>query len=358
MNFPNPNSNNNNNNYSNNENSNNNNNYYDNKNNKMDFEVKNINKMILDLNKNIQNIDEKFNNINNNNKNDFKKNSDFNMGKIGFYNNNNNNNNNICNSNNNINNNNNIKNNINDFPNNDKGIQKLNNKMVIDDDLSKAVDPMVNQNPINSNQQNNVNSNINCNNNNNQINNSNNNSNNNNSNQNSSYNSNDISLINEINGKHQDIKKILDIRKKTLRGLAKFCMDKDIPSTLNYLNMINDLTIYHDFLNYSLLQSQTIRVPLTMDNACFLLDHVIDLVNSKYDNYKKVGVHSALVILRLFSDRIITTKCSSTVGIDLSKEDRLKKCDKIIEIYKSFRVLNSLEMIFSKKIQDEVRFFI
>jgi len=164
----------------------------------------------------------------------------------------------------------------------------------------------------------------------------------------------DLELIEEIDLKHSDIKKILYTRKNTLKRLAKFCIDRDVPSTLNYLSMINELAIYNDFLNYSLLQTDTIRVPLTMDNASFLLSHVNDLINSRYENYKKVGIHSALVLLKLFSDRIITTKNSNTNGIDLSKEDRIKKCDKLIEIYRGIISLSSLEQLLQKKSHDEV----
>ena len=135
-------------------------------------------------------------------------------------------------------------------------------------------------------------------------------------------------------------------------------MDRDVPSAINYLHMTNELAIYHDFLNFSLLQTNTIKVPLTLDNANFLLSHVVDLINSKYENYKKVGTHSALVILKLFNERIINTKCSITNGIDLSKEDRIKKCDKIIDIYQAIQDLKSLDSIIQRKSGDEVRFSI
>jgi hypothetical protein len=164
----------------------------------------------------------------------------------------------------------------------------------------------------------------------------------------------DLSIINEINDKHPAIKKILYGRKNMLKRIAKFCAEKDVASALNYLSMINETCIYNDFLNFSLLQTDTIRVPLVMDNALFLLTHVIDLINSKYDNYRRVGLHSSLVLLKLFSERIITTKGSVTNGIDLNKEERLKKCDKIIDIYKSIRDLSIIEQLNNQKENDDV----
>lgn len=260
-----------------------------------DFDLNNLNNMISNVNQNIQNIEDRFNNPNikkNNNNDDFIKKTDFNMNKIGFYNNG-------------------LQ--PTDFENNN---YSNNNRMEIDDEYKKQ----------NSNNNNNFNNNF-----------------------------NDQQIMNDINEKHTDIKKILFLRKNTLKRLAKFCIDKDIPSTLNYLLMINELAVFNDFLNYSLIQTDTIRVPLTMDNASFLLSHVADLVNSKYENYKKVGIHSALKLLKLFSERIITTKGSLTVGIDLSKEDRIKKCDKIIDFYKTFKDLHSFESILNKKYPEEVR---
>lgn len=159
------------------------------------------------------------------------------------------------------------------------------------------------------------------------------------------YDQNELTIINEVNKIHIDLKKIINNRKNTLKRLSKFCVEKDVPSTINYLNMINELAIYNDFLNYALLQSDTVRVPLTMDNTTFLLNHVLDLLKSKYDNYKKTGIKSATVMLKLFGERIISIKGSTSHGIDLTKEDRLKKCNSIIDIYKTINNLNLLNSI-------------
>ncbi len=83
---------------------------------------------------------------------------------------------------------------------------------------------------------------------------------------------------------------------------------------------------------------------------------ILDLVNSKYDNYKKVGLNCALVILKLFSERIITTKGYPSFGIDLNKEERIKVCDKIIDIYKSIKGMPLLESLVNQKQNDEVSY--
>lgn len=285
----------------------NNNNYDPNiNNNNFNNDLKNINNMIFNVNKNIQNIEDK---MNKKQESDYQKNKDFNMGKIGFYNNNNDN-----------------------FQNNNKNIS---NKMEIDDQFYQP-NQMINNNPNNKNynyKEENIRK----------------------DNKDFIVNNNqELNIINDINEKHSDIKKILFLRKNTLKRLAKYCLDKDVSSTLNYLQMMNELAIYNDFLNYSLLQIDTIRIPLTMDNAALLLSQVGNLINSKYENYKKTGIHSALVLLKIFSDRIITTKCSLTVGVDLSKEDRIRKCDKIIDCYKLIKDLGSYESLLSKNSNDEV----
>lgn len=269
-------------------NSNNNNNYDkryskpNNEENNID-EIKNMNMILNNLNKNIMGIEEKIKGNDN-----FSKNSDFNKGKIGFFKNENDNINNV--------------NMINDEEDN---MNKNMNKMDIDDEVINPDD--------------------------------------------------DSKVLREINDKTNDIRKILSQRKKTLSRLAKFCVDKDISSTLNYLSMINELAIMNDFLNYFLVQTGSPQVPISMDNSIFILNNILSLIEAKYDNYKKVGVHSALIILKLFAERIISTKCTNSVGIDLNKEERIKKCDKIIDIYKTIKILPSLESIISKKNQDEVR---
>lgn len=285
-----------------------NNNYNSNSDNNINNDLRNINNMIFNVNKNIQNIEDR---VNKKHDQDYQKNKDFNMGKIGFY-----------NYSEGTNNNKNVSNKMeidetNDFP---KGVnnvnQYINNKFPLNFKEESFKKDVKDQGQGNSNIE--------------------------------------LSIINEINEKHSDIKKILYLRKNTLKRLAKYCLDKDVSSTLNYLQMMNELAIYNDFLNYSLLQIDTIRIPLTMDNAALLLSQVGNLINSKYDNYKKTGINSALVLLKIFSDRIITTKCSITVGVDLSKEERLRKCDKIIDSYRLIKDLGSFISITSKDSLDEV----
>lgn len=269
-------------------NSNNNNYNYDKKYSKNDEnnidEIKNMNIMLNNLNKNIMGIDDKIKGNEN-----FNKNSDFNKGKIGFFKQDNNKNNND----------------------EEEKIKQNFNKMDIDDEIVNPDDDSF-----------------------------------------------DVKVMKEINDKTNDIRKILNQRKKTLSRLSKFCVDKDISSTLNYLSMINELAVMNDFLNYFLVQTGSPQVPISMDNSIFILNNILMLIEAKYDNYKKVGVHSALIILKLFAERIISTKCTNNVGIDLNKEDRIKKCDKIIDIYKTIKILPSLEAIISRKNQDDVSNFI
>lgn len=168
----------------------------------------------------------------------------------------------------------------------------------------------------------------------------------------------DLSIIQKINAPHQKFKKILSNRKTTLSRLAKFCIDKDIPSTLNYLNMINEQPIYHDFLNFSLLQSETIKIPLTLDNANILMTRIYDLINSSYHNYRLVGIKCATVILELFTERIITTKNAVySQGIDLSREDRVKKCNKLVEQFINISNLDIIRFILSKHDREENEVF-
>jgi hypothetical protein len=169
---------------------------------------------------------------------------------------------------------------------------------------------------------------------------------------------NDEEIMLSINNKHNDIKKILFNRKNSLKRLAKFCIDTDINSTLNYLSIINDLSVYYDFINYSLLQTEIVKIPLKLDNARFLLTSIYDLINSKYENYKFVGVKSALVLLKLFSERIISTKGYPTFGIDLNKEERIKICDKIIEIYSNIRSINYIENMLNHKPNEEIHLLV
>lgn len=118
---------------------------------------------------------------------------------------------------------------------------------------------------------------------------------------------------------------------------------------------MKDLSVANDFFYYSLVKNDINKVPITLDNVLTILPHITQLIGSKYDVYIKNGIKSAWNILKCFSDRVISAKSVAlSNGVDLAREERLKKCDNFIEIYEKIPTIPSLDRIIQKQSGDEV----
>jgi hypothetical protein len=122
---------------------------------------------------------------------------------------------------------------------------------------------------------------------------------------------------------------------------------------------MKDLSVTNDFFSYAFVRNDINKIPLTLDNALTILPHVIQLLNSKYEVYIKCGVRTAANILKCFNERITTVK--SVVlgsGVDLAREERLNKCDSIIEMFEKILLIQSIKKIISKHNNDDVKYLI
>ena len=97
------------------------------------------------------------------------------------------------------------------------------------------------------------------------------------------------------------------------------------------------------------------RVAFRSDDAIVALPAIITLVSSQYDIYFKNGVLSAWVLLKLFYDVIISTKNSQAIGggIDLNREEKIRKYDVIINYFTQIRNLSSLSSHLNRQEQIE-----
>lgn len=119
---------------------------------------------------------------------------------------------------------------------------------------------------------------------------------------------------------------------------------------------MKDLSVSNDFFNYSLIKNDINKVPLTLDNVISILPHIASLISSKYEVYIKNGVKSSWNILKCFSHRIVSMKnVPITGGVDLAREERLKKCDQIIEQFEKILTSHNIEKILKKQNNDDVK---
>ena len=90
--------------------------------------------------------------------------------------------------------------------------------------------------------------------------------------------------------------------------------------------------------NNALIKKDIGSVQLKSDQALRIFPLIITLSSSKYDDYFKTGIKTAWVVLKLFSDVIIDSKrFGSGGGVDLNREDKLRKYDNIVQYFKELR---------------------
>ena len=71
---------------------------------------------------------------------------------------------------------------------------------------------------------------------------------------------------------------------------------------------------------------------------------ILKMIGCKYDIYFKTGVNTAWTILNLFSDPIIDAmKTPLSGGVDLNREEKIKKYEVIIDYFKRLREIPILQ---------------
>ncbi len=103
--------------------------------------------------------------------------------------------------------------------------------------------------------------------------------------------------------------------------------------------MMNDTSIVMDLLNYTFAENQKIDT-LNYENIAQILPHATSLVNSKYETHVLAGIKTSFNIIKFWGPEMIKIKTIMVGGgVDLSREERIKKVDLCIDhfmtLYKS-----------------------
>lgn len=166
---------------------------------------------------------------------------------------------------------------------------------------------------------------------------------------------NDLPIIEEVLSQNQNFKTIIAGRIQSLKTVSSIWSKGNKNEALQAINVLKDLGVSNDIFNFGLLKTDINRVAFRSDDAIVALPAIITLVSSQYDIYFKNGVLSAWVLLKLFYDVIISTKNSQAIGggIDLNREEKIRKYDVIINYFTQIRNLSSLSSHLNRQEQIE-----
>ncbi|XP_028257282.1 katanin p80 WD40 repeat-containing subunit B1 [Parambassis ranga] len=127
----------------------------------------------------------------------------------------------------------------------------------------------------------------------------------------------------QISKGHDTMCVMLSSRLKNLQAVRAVWVREDIKSAMDKAVSMNDLSIVVDILNIINLQPSLWRLDLCMT----VLPQIDKLLQSKYESYIQTGCTSLKLIMKhfwlLISD---TLKAAPSVGVDITREERLQKC--------------------------------
>jgi hypothetical protein len=168
---------------------------------------------------------------------------------------------------------------------------------------------------------------------------------------------NDIPIIEEVQKQNNQFCQILQSRIGKLKTINTVWNNNYNKSeAFGVMGELNDLGLSNDVLNYAFIQTELKKIDIRSDDLLILFPSIIKMINSKYDIYFKNGCLAAWNILKLYYNIIIQTKESiyySPKGIDLNKEEKIKKYNIIIDYFHQLKNLPNIDEHLKKEGQIE-----
>lgn len=181
--------------------------------------------------------------------------------------------------------------------------------------------------------------------------------------------SSDNAIINEALENNNDFLKIMQKRDKDLKLLTNGWTKGKKTEIIETIASMNDIGIVNNFVLYGIIKTELKRIDISCSDANILFPCILDLVSSKNEQHFLNGILSSWVLLRMFEDVISQTKQSEYKGgIDISKEDKLKKYNLFISYIQKVRNSNNfnkyyhnnskIEGVDLKKFANEADYFL
>ncbi|CAH2323780.1 katanin p80 WD40 repeat-containing subunit B1 [Pelobates cultripes] len=140
----------------------------------------------------------------------------------------------------------------------------------------------------------------------------------------------------QIRKGHDTMCMVLTSRMKNLDVVRALWSTGDIKTSMDSAVAINDLSVVVDLLNIINLKASLWK----LDLCSVVLPQIEKLLQSKYESYVQTGCLSLKLILQRFLPLITDTLAAPpSVGVDITREERLTKCKLC---YKQLRTLSPL----------------
>ena len=138
----------------------------------------------------------------------------------------------------------------------------------------------------------------------------------------------DMSIINEIAPPHNQIKKILENRKISLKSLEKEWIKGNISQTIKDLTNLNDKGVFCDFFNSAFMCNGYNKDYLKIENYVMILPLIENLVNAKYESCFRCGIKMVCMLFDMYSNIIL--QCKKSMNTDKKTMDNY---DKLVQFF-------------------------
>ncbi|CAD5119215.1 DgyrCDS7847 [Dimorphilus gyrociliatus] len=133
-----------------------------------------------------------------------------------------------------------------------------------------------------------------------------------------------------LNKGHNSMIGVLQARAKNLQIVRALWTTGNIRTSIETAVGMKDQSILVDILDVIIKKNSL----WTLDLAVILLPHLLQLLQSKYENYAIVGLHSVKTILKCFGS-VVKANVSAppgAPGVDISREERHAKCKECYDL--------------------------
>eukprot|EP01135_Chromosphaera_perkinsii_P007939 Nk52_evm11s1073 gene=Nk52_evmTU11s1073 len=145
-------------------------------------------------------------------------------------------------------------------------------------------------------------------------------------------------LSNLVDSQHNSIRTALSGRLDHLKAVRSHWKMGDTKDAVDVLFRINDQSVMVDVLNVLCLKPSL----WNLDMCSKVLPHIFEIMDSKYDAYIVTSCSCTKLILKHFGPMITSTMDAPPhKGVDISREERLQKCEKCYECLLRIKALLS-----------------
>lgn len=134
---------------------------------------------------------------------------------------------------------------------------------------------------------------------------------------------------------HSSICEIMEARLQNLSLVSRLWTEGDIKAAVETASSMSDQSVFIDIMNVLVLKQSL----WTLDLCGSVLFQLKSVFSSNYESYIETGSQSLKLILKNFSQLIRSTLSTppGAGGVDLSREERYKKCEKCYRHIKEIR---------------------